>query len=258
LSALAPIAPRRAATALSARAIGEERMTDIAAMIADADRLVAVCAWLRDLMTDNGARPDQVVLSRQGVPKAGPVPKPPVRAASGSRRLLYLGRWDRSKGIDILVAALRAEPALELELVIHGGLAAGADDQVYQSEVAAIAEGDRRIRIEGPLQRDTVASAMRDFDALAVPSTCLETGPMVALEAQAAGLYVIGSDLGGLSELIDAPWKGTLVRAGDIGAWRRALALFAAEGPPPRPPGQTVRRMADAAADMARLYASLD
>jgi glycosyltransferase involved in cell wall biosynthesis len=71
------------------------------------------------------------------------------------------------------------------------------------------------------------------------------------------GLFVIGSNLGGIAELVDQPWKGRLVAAGDVAAWRSALAEFAAAGAPVRPAVSTMRTMADAAQDMARLYESL-
>ena len=85
----------------------------------------------------------------------------------------------------------------------------------------------------------------------------LETGPLVVLEAFAAGVPVLGSDLGGIAELVRAGTDGVLAAPGSLAAWRDALARLA--GDPAevarlragvRPP----RTMAAAAAEMEALY----
>ena len=54
------------------------------------------------------------------------------------------------------------------------------------------------------------------IDVLAVPSQWLETGPLVVLEAFAAGTPVIGSDLGGIRELVSDGRDGLLVPHDDV------------------------------------------
>ena len=60
------------------------------------------------------------------------------------------------------------------------------------------------------------------FDMLAVPSQWQETGPLVVFEAQALGVPVLGSDLGGIAELIT---PGKKVRLGE-GAFFGEMALL--------------------------------
>ena len=98
---------------------------------------------------------------------------------------------------------------------------------------------------------------MARHDVLVVPSLGLETGPLVVLEAQAAGLYVMGSHLGGIAELVGEGIGGELVEAGSQRAWTAAIARLAerrANGGalPCRP--RAVRTMSTAAAEMAELY----
>jgi glycosyltransferase involved in cell wall biosynthesis len=82
---------------------------------------------------------------------------------------------------------------------------------------------------------------------------------LVALEAKAAGLPVIGSRLGGIAELVREPEDGVLLPPGDIGAWTAAIVTIASNpARRPRPSGATaVRTMRQAADDMAALYTSL-
>jgi glycosyltransferase involved in cell wall biosynthesis len=64
---------------------------------------------------------------------------------------------------------------------------------------------------------------MREHDAIVVPSQTLETGPLVALESLAAGVPVIGSNLGGIAERIHDGVNGLLVDASDPDAWAAAF-----------------------------------
>lgn len=252
-----PMLPARVRTALAARGLVERRQDDLVEMIDDADRLVAVCGWLHSAMLLNGAPEDRLRLSRQGTSEAFLAaglarPKPDHSV----RRLLFLGRWDPVKGAGVAVRALVAEPDLDVTLTLHG-IAAGPAEAAHRDEVTALARNDRRIRLEGPAPHEALPAIMAAHDALIIPSTWMETGPLVALEALAAGLYVMGSDLGGIAEMIDQPWKGTLVAPGNIDAWRAALRTLAGTTPPARPADAQVRTMAAAAKDMSDLYAEL-
>jgi glycosyltransferase involved in cell wall biosynthesis len=251
------MAPSRLRTALNARQIAAQRRQDLSEMTGRAEVLVAVCQWLHAALAANGARPDQLRLSRQGVSAEFVTAPARVRAPDAlPRRLLYIGRWDALKGVDLVVSALAAEPDLPLQLAIHA-IAGDADGEEYRARVEAIAGGDPRISIHPPAGRNALPGLMADSDALVIPSVTMETGPLVALEAQSVGLYILGADIGGVAELVDDEAKGRLVAAGDFEAWRGALRAFAREGPPAAVP-RRVRTMDDVARDMADLYATLD
>jgi glycosyltransferase involved in cell wall biosynthesis len=68
-----------------------------------------------------------------------------------------------------------------------------------------------------------VIATLHGYDLLAVPSQSLETGPLVLLEAFAAGIPVIGSNLGGIAELIQHGVNGLLVQHDSIEAWSKAI-----------------------------------
>ena len=59
--------------------------------------------------------------------------------------------------------------------------------------------------------------------ALVVPSQWYEVVGRVALEAFAAGLPVLASDIGGLGEVVREPGAECLVPADDRNAWATAL-----------------------------------
>jgi glycosyltransferase involved in cell wall biosynthesis len=253
----------RLATALSARALAAERLQHIGEMIANSDRIVAVCQWLHAALAANGVPVQKLLLSRQGVSHDF---LHAARAAAGTRskrdaplRLLYLGRWDPQKGVDVVVRAVRSLPSdIAVNLSIRA-LPAPQGESAYEESVRSLASGDPRISIEPPVARTDLAVTLSNYDTLVVPSLWMETGPLVVLEAQAAGLFVLGARRGGVAELVDEGDAGELVPAGNIAEWAGAIERLASRhrhNALPRP-SRPVRTISTVAAEMADLYRSL-
>ena len=230
-------------------------------MAAAADRIVAVCGWLHDALIANGVPPGKLILNRQGVGQWTPIV--PDRRSDKSVdvfRLGFLGRYDPLKGVHVLVDAFKRLPAdapIELDICAVG---TETEAKNYRDVISQSAASDRRIRIRPSIPHAEAAGFLADLDALAVPSQCLETGPLVVLEAFAAGTPVIGSDLGGIKELVRHEVNGLLVPHADVNAWTATLARLATDqtllqrlrqgiGP--------VRTMADVAREMATVYREL-
>ena len=254
----------RLATALSARALGERRKREFSQAMADADRVVAVSGWLLEALALNGVPAEKLILSRQGVdPQLADEAARPVSREHESHdppfRILYLGRWHTVKGVHVLVRAAKAiSPEIPFTLSIHG-VGDSAEERGYAAQIRRLAADDPRISIEQPVSRQRLALTLARASALAVPSLCLETGPLVVLEAKAAGLPVIGSRLGGISELVREPEEGMLVPPGDVTAWSQAISAMASNRPVRAlvVAAGKVRTMREAASDMAALYNSL-
>lgn len=247
----------RLASALATPALVATHQKRLLEMATLADRVVAVCQWLYDALATNGVPLEKLVLCRQGVRELHTKPMPKPKQSTNTLRIGFLGRWDPIKGIHILVEAVRRLPVnVPVELSIHG-LAQGEAGKTYQQQVLAIAGSDPRIRIAEPLARETVPTALANFDLLAVPSQCLETGPLVVLEARAAGTPVLGSNLGGIAELVRHGIDGWLVAPGNVEVWTQALTLLA-ENPDLltnlRKGIEPVRTVTRVASEMATLY----
>jgi len=89
-----------------------------------------------------------------------------------------------------------------------------------------LAEGDTRIRFLDSVPNDKIIGILKQYHALVVPSQWLETGPLVVLEAFAAGIPVIGSRLGGISELVTDGVDGILVDADSGKGWNESLRIL--------------------------------
>jgi glycosyltransferase involved in cell wall biosynthesis len=173
-------------------------------------------------------------------------------------RLGYFGRLDPTKGVDIVVEAVRGMPDAPVRLDIFGIRQPGSD--AYAAKLEHTAAGDPRIVFRPTVPSAAVGEAMARCDLVVVPSRGLETGPLVVLEAFSAGTPVLGARLGGIAELVTHQVDGVLVPPDDPAAWASAIAALAAA--PQRiaelrarihPP----RSMDDVARDMSRLYRTL-
>src|SRR5262249_11013889 len=203
---------------------GHRRFHDF---IRKVDHVVAVCRWVREVLVRNGVPPERITLSRQGLLQA--VLHPPPRAARDRRgplRIAYFGRIDHAKGPDLLARALKIIPTAPVQVDIFAIRQAGGPDQVYDW-LAVQARQDPRLTLRTAVAPDKVIGVMAEYDLVAIPSRWLETGPLVALEAFAAGVPVLGADLGGIAELVRSGFDGLLVPPDDADAWAAAIARLA-------------------------------
>jgi glycosyltransferase involved in cell wall biosynthesis len=250
----------RLITALGSRELAATRQRQIASMAAATDRVVAVCNWLADALRKNGIAGDKLLVSRHGIDRSF---VPPAKSRSGGAdkfRLGFLGRCDPVKGLPVLLdAVVRLPRDLPLELFVHA-VANSEEERRLRDALRAKTAADPRIKFLPPVPHRELPAVLAEFDMLAVPSQWLETGPLVVLEAQACGVPVLGSNLGGIAELVTPGVDGELVAFSNTEAWTEAIrAAVAGELPCLRRPRmlRSVRTMADAAHDMASLYAGL-
>ncbi|WP_026734390.1 glycosyltransferase [Fischerella sp. PCC 9605] len=222
-----------------------------------ADRIVVPSNWQYDAFRLNGVPEEKLILCRQGVANNFTQQITPTKAENGALKIGFLGRWQETKGVQIIAEAVHLLPAdVPVELILH---ATHADKygEANREKVLALAACDSRIRIAEPLSRQAISEALANFDLLAVPSQWLETGPLVVLEAQAVGTPVLGANLGGIAELVRHGVDGWLVPAKDIKAWTEAIATLAKDRnllARLRQGIGLVRTMSVVASEMAMLY----
>jgi len=136
---------------------------------------------------------------------------------SEAMRLLYVGRLEEAKGIYVLIEALEplaADYDFSLTLV---GTGPRADDLAKQ-----YGHHDW-IKFTGQIPVQDVANWMANSDLLLVPSIWLENSPGVVIQALGVSLPVMGSDKGGIPELVTNGVNGVLVPPGSVQDWRAAI-----------------------------------
>jgi glycosyltransferase involved in cell wall biosynthesis len=174
------------------------------------DAIIVLCDWTRDLLVRLGVPASKLRLSRHGVSSTRHVAGlNNTNRVHKTLRLLFLGRLHPTKGVDVVIEALAQLRSADVSFDIYGVV--HASDRDYAAKLRALAAGDPRIVFHQPVSTECAQGLFREYDALVVPSRWLETGPLVVLEAFAAGLPVLGSNLGGIAELVTDNVDGLLV-----------------------------------------------
>lgn len=192
-----------------------------------ADRLLVLTDFARGRFIECGIPAERLFLKPNFVDDPEPRTSPP----SASRTVLFVGRLSSEKGIAELLDWWADAPTSDLELVVIGDGPLLKELQLGR---------DRSVRFAGRLASPEVLRQMLDARALVLPSVWYEGQPMVLLEAMAAGLPLVVSNIGGIPETV----SGTALMAnpGDSAAWTGALArlvddLYVDEG------GSAARRL---------------
>ena len=190
-----------------------------------ADEQVVLNDAARTIIAANGWPVDRVVVNRLGTDHDHAVrkPAPSVAPTSSPVRVVYLGRFDRHKGIHEMVHAIRRLPGSARVTVDIRGPVRSEAEQTLATELRQIAQGDPRIRFESAVEPGRVPEVLASYDLLCCPSSGFENGPTVALDAYAVGTPVIGTRVGNLSELIVDHVNGRLLPPGDINALAQAF-----------------------------------
>jgi glycosyltransferase involved in cell wall biosynthesis len=87
-----------------------------------------------------------------------------------------------------------------------------------EEQVREAAAADSRIVWHGRIPHSEQSNALSRLDVVVVPSVWIETGPLTVLEAFAAGVPVLGSDLSGINEWVREDQNGWLFPPGDAAA----------------------------------------
>ena len=138
--------------------------------------------------------------------------------------VLFVGRLEPRKGLDVLLRAWRQveRQHADARLTIAGAYTR-QDEATYRRQAAELAL--RRIRFVGPQSEASLAACYRQADIVCAPARGFESFGLVILEAMAAGVPVVASDIAGYRTLVTPDRDGLLVPAGDDA--RLATALTA-------------------------------
>lgn len=202
------------------------------------DRYLAVSRDLRDWLTEAvGIDPSKVVYIPNGIDAASFVvasgrkdarPLLGSFAPPGTILIGTVGRLDPVKDQTGLLLAFKLlcealpDASGRLRLAIVGE---GAQRAPLEAQIAEFALG-AQVHLFG--NRDDVAAILAEFDIF-VLSSIAEGMPGVLLEAMAAGLPVVATDVGGVSEVVSNGVTGLLVPAGSPVELSRAVSKYVSD-----------------------------
>jgi D-inositol-3-phosphate glycosyltransferase len=177
-----------------------------------------------------GADPSRIEIVPPGVEHAffSPGDRRGARRALGLAdvpTLLFVGRIQPLKGLDVAVAALARLPRTDARLVVVGG-PSGADGPAELARVEKLAADlgvGHRIDFVPPQPHHLLSTWYRAADVVVVPSRSESFG-LVALEASACGVPVVAAAVGGLRTLVQHGRTGVLVEGRDPAHFADAIA----------------------------------
>jgi len=186
--------------------------------------LIAVSDPARDFVShyfpgDYRVVPNGVDLARFS---EGVSPLPQFR--DGKLNLLFVGRLEKRKGLGVLLRAYvqlkQRIPQLRLIVVGDGRMRKG-----YESYIDARNIPD--IVMAGYVSPDELPRYHASADIFCAPNTGKESFGIVLLEAMAAGLPVVATDIPGFSHVVSPGRHGILVRKDDAVSLASAINLLA-------------------------------
>ena len=132
--------------------------------------------------------------------------------------IIFAGRLSFEKGVDVLV---RAAAKIDAPLDIAG-------DGPERPGLEALAKelGATKITFHGRLPMSELHDYVRTASVSVVPSRWYENQPLSILESFACGVPVVGTDLGGIPELIEPGVDGDIVMPNDADALAASLETF--------------------------------
>jgi glycosyltransferase involved in cell wall biosynthesis len=154
-----------------------------------------------------------------GIPADRVIVKPnftwPVdRRSDPGDYFVFVGRLAHEKGVDTLLSAWRVMGSSSPPLLVVGDGPDGASLR---------ADAPPGVEFQGPVPASDVPGILAHARALLVPSRWYEAAPRSIIEAYAAGVPVLASDLGALPEAIVDGVSGRPVAVDDPRAWAEAL-----------------------------------
>lgn len=182
-------------------------------------KFIAVSKWVEQIIIKNNVAKKKVALIRHGFRSNlnQNVEEPTEIVKFG-----YLGRIATVKGIQILLEALRKIPKdinYEFEFYSHdfNKINKNSEEENLISSIYRLEKKDHRIRIisKNSVEILSIITVIAKWDALIIPSVWLESGPQVIYESFAVKTPIIGSNRGGIAELVQEGKTGFLFEPGN-------------------------------------------
>lgn len=222
-----------------ARPEPRQRILAERAIAAEVDRIIASTqSEADDWANAYGARPDRIQVVAPGVDLAMFRPQGRAEAArrlgyAGRRLVLFVGRLERLKGVDVLLRALALVPQQlrdDVRLLIIGADSRDAEE----SEEARLRDVAEQLGLSacvdflGSVAHDMLADYYAAAEVCVMPSYSESFG-LVALEAQASGCPVLGAAVSGLQSVVRDEVTGFLVDGYEPVSYAERLARLLAQ-----------------------------
>ncbi|MER3478528.1 MAG: glycoside hydrolase [Leptolyngbya sp. ERB_1_2] len=217
--------------------IAKTRLATEKQCLETAERIVATSPQeqehMRSLVSTHGNI--DIIPCGTDVERFGRISRAEARQALGldpdAKIVLYVGRFDRRKGIETAVRAVGQLKRDNLQLIIGGGSRPGQSDGMERDRIEGIVNElglQDSTLFPGRLGIENLHLYYAAADVSVVPSHYEPFG-LVAIEAMASGTPVVASDVGGLQFTVIPEKTGLLAAPKDDAAFATAIDRILAD-----------------------------
>lgn len=168
------------------------------------DYIITPSKFYKDKFIEFGVNPDKV----SHIPNFLDTKEVEYDKLDNQDYFLYFGRLSEEKGIMTLIKAMNAINAT-LKVVGTGPLKEEIDNNIKNNNL-------KNIEVLGFKSGKELNTLVANAKAVVLPSEWYENGPYSAIESLRLKRPLIGSDLGGIPELIDEGENGYVFKHGDV------------------------------------------
>jgi glycosyltransferase involved in cell wall biosynthesis len=182
-----------------------------------ADAIVNVSPHEEPLLRRAGIPLKNTKLIVSGIKDLTPLPdaSPQPTGPTGPLRLLFVGRFDLQKGVDLLLRDFALLETGRATMKLAGAKIVDNRDLIVPPEVELL----------GWVPRETLPAMFRNFDAVVMPSRW-EGMPLLAIEALRSGCPLICSNHGAFPYFIKNGVNGVLIDTNTPGSLDGALTIL--------------------------------
>jgi glycosyltransferase involved in cell wall biosynthesis len=182
------------------------------------DLFVCPSVFLMDKFVSCGLPAEKALHIRYGIRRFQPRPR--SASSDGKLRFGFIGSFHAHKGLSVLVRAFEGL-ADRASLRIHGSSFGSPVTESHWRRIQQ--QAPPGIEFHGAYRNDQLEEILSTLDVVVVPSLWYENSPFTIQEAFQAGLPVITSNAGGMSELVRDGIEGLQFQIGNAADLRRAM-----------------------------------
>jgi len=168
--------------------------------------------WVHEMMLSNGVNGEKIRFFRTGGKNRSPEQEHAKYNENEELKLAFIGRCTHIKGVETLIRAVKMmEGSYSVKVYFYGPYW----NDSYGRKMLKIIDNDPRFIEPELVSNESLPKKLQQMDLCVVPSLWLETGPITVFDSFSAGIPVIGSNLGGIRELVKNEINGLLFEPGD-------------------------------------------
>ena len=213
----------------------EERSHEVRGAVEYIDHWIFPTSALRDEFQSRGLARESAEVLPYGIDEAA-FQAPEGEAGPRPLRFTFMGQFMPHKGLQHLLAAVHLMESRLPESVAPWvlrcfGHGSSGRHHLYSGRAFESVGATNRVVDAGCFPPLDAPRVMAETDVLVLPSVWMENAPLSVLQARAAGVPVIASDVPGVREVVSSPQHGVLVPPGDELAFADAMRAAICEGP---------------------------